>query len=330
MGSSLVDVAQLAGVAPSTVSKAFTDRYSINQTTRNRILEVAKRLDYAPSATGRALALGKTHTIGVYYRHGGLPNALLGTMLEGSEDIFKKAGYRIMVITQSETKTDINQAVRQRFVDGMIISHCRDDRLQAFMHDKNFPYVLMNAEQDSSSDFVMGDNKEGIKHAVEYLYGLGHRKIAFINGPRYAHITHKLRAEAYIEAMALKGLPAIPGYNKHIPVQERLTELLDKPDVPTALLCFNDDIAIEIIGSLLRRGIKVPQNISVIGCDDNTEMVKHCYPSLTTIHVPFKEMGSEAARLLLMRIEDPNHAIEVRILKQNLVVRESTGPVVGQ
>lgn len=291
-------------------------------------MDTVKRFGYVPSGAGQALARGKTETIGVYYNHGQLPSPLLGCMLQGAERMLEPVGYQLMVVSQPESRTEISKPIRQRFVDGIIIAHDRDQRLEVFLGDVKIPYVLLNVETTTDRDCVITDNKGGIWLAVEHLVSLGHSRIAFVNSMKpSSHISTKIRAEGYVEAMARAKKLAIPGYNDHLSPDKRIDQLLSLPNPPTALVCFNDDVAMFAIDYLLGKGIKVPQHISVTGCDDYNPAVRYFHPAITTLRVPFEKMGEHAAELLLTRIKDKSSPWRLEVLPQELIVRASTGPV---
>lgn len=325
MATNIKDVARLAGVSTSTVSKALTGRHPVDKRTKQRILEAAKLTDYSPSGFARALALGKTETIGVYYNHGGLPNNLVGTMLEGAQRCFDQAGYQLMLVVRPPDGDEIAKPFRQKLIDGTLIVHDRDTPLERFLDDARIPYVLANVEPTDAHDCVVTNNKAGMRLAVDHLVAQGHREIAFVNGYERSHVAARLRADGYIEAMAHCGLPVIPGYNECGSVEQQIVRLEAPRKLPTAFVCYNDDVAMGVIGHLLKKGIRIPQQVSVIGCDDQNMAVKYFHPAVTTLRVPFEQIGETAAQLLLLRLEDPDRPYQLNILPQELIVRQSTG-----
>ena len=327
MATSIRDVARLAGVSASTVSKALTGRHSIDTRTKQRVLEAVKLTDYSPSGFARALALGKTETVGVYYNHGSLPGSLVGIMLEGAQQCLGPAGYQLMLVARSPEQDEIAKPFRQKLIDGTIIAHDRDFPLERFLEGAGIPYVLVNVEPTDNQDCVVTDNKGGIRLAVDHLVQLGHTRIAFINGVEGSHVATRLRADGYIEAMSFCGLPAIPGYNVCGPIEQQCRRLLELPELPTAVICYNDEVAMGMIGQLLERGVSVPQQVSVIGCDDHNVAVRYFHPAVTTLRVPFKMMGQRAAQLLLLRLEKRDRPYQLEVLPHELIVRQSTGPV---
>ena len=326
MATSIKDVARLAGVSTSTVSKALTGRHSVDKNTKQRILEAVRLTDYSPSGFARALALGKTETIGVFYNHGSLPGNLVGVMLQGAQQCLGPAGYQLMLVARSPDQDEIVKPFRQKLIDGTIIAHDRDAPLESFLENAAIPYVLVNVEPTDRHDCVVTDNKGGTRQAVDHLVELGHRRIGFVNGFEGSHVSNRIRADGYIEAMAQCNLPAIPGYDICAPIEQQFRRLVSQPELPTALICFNDDVANGMMGQFLEKGIAIPQQISIIGCDDHNIAAKYFHPALTTLRVPFNLMGRAAAQLLLLRLKHPQNPCHLEVLPQELILRQSTGP----
>lgn len=325
MATGIKQLARFAKVSPATVSKALSGGQGVKAETRQRIVELAKRLDYQPSGLGRSLVRGQTDYIGLDYQQGAMPAGTMQGMLQSVEDRVRQRGYALMVITRLPDDTKVPRIVRQRIVDGVIVAHVRDAAVESFARSAGLAHVLLNVASTSGCDCVYTDNENGSRLAVRHLVELGHRRIAFVNSMySNVHASQAERAIGYMRAISEAGLVVIPGADDVMPVEQNINRYLELDDPPTAFLCFNDLIAIQAMHYLKRRGLRVPRDISVIGCDDNQEIVQYLDPPLTTLRLPLEKMGDGAARLVLDRLDTPSDKPRSLIFEQELIVREST------
>jgi LacI family transcriptional regulator len=329
MSVNMEELARLAGVSRPTVSKALAGKDRVSARTRQRILELAAKMNFVPSGAAQAFRRGTTQMVGVYYSHGGLPGPWSMSVLGGVDRYLRSRQYHLIVVTHATDDDEVPRVVRQRFVDAMLIVHERDAKLESFMKESGIPFVAVNAGRAFDCDCVVPDNARGMKTAVDHLVRLGHSRIGFVGTPTPRHISAHERAVGYAEAVSAHGLVALPGYSEHVPVAVRVRALLDAPAPPTALVCYNDEIAMEVIACLGGQGISVPGQVSVVGCDNLSHAVQFFSPPLTTLNMPFEQIGEKAAELLMERLanpEAPPRAVVVSNL--DLVVRGSTSRAV--
>jgi LacI family transcriptional regulator len=327
------DVARVAKVHPGTVSRALNEqtRGLVNEDTAERVLRAAEELGYRPNPIARGLKTNRSYTIGVLIPD--ITNPLFPPILRGIEDRLDEAGYTSLIVnTENDADRERTRlaAMRARQVDGFISATARlDRRLLDELSAAGVPLVLVNRSlEDRSLPAVTVDDRAGIRLAVEHVASLGHRRIGHIAGPQNTSTGHR-RYLGFQEAMRTAGLPAPDG---NIAFSEWFTEdegaricaeLLDRDGDLTALVAANDLLAIGCYDTLEARGIRCPQDISVVGFND-MPFVDHLRPPLTTVRVPQREIGTVAADLLLERLANDSESPREILLEPTLVVRGST------
>ncbi len=228
---------------------------------------------------------------------------------------------------------DVPRFLRGRDVDGVIIAGSVSDELIQYISAENIPMVLIDYRvPDLKIDAVVMDNRNGVQQAVEHLHRQGYRHIGFLGGSYY-HISIKEREEGYRLALERIGLSEVARNHNytHLKTEETtanigaegIRKILEQVPKLDAVICVNDTTAIGALNELYTIGRKVPEEIGVVGFDDiNSAAVTH--PSLTTLHVPKIEMGVEAMKLLVDRIENPKKLFHTRLVPVEIVVRESS------
>jgi len=332
------DIAREAGVAKSTVSKVLSGVASVSQNTRERVLEVARRLNYHPSVVAQSLKSKKTRAIGLVLPN--IMNPFFLYILKGVEDAAIENGY-IVVFCESDNKKNKEslyfQIFEERWVDGVIFSGVEDDSEEEkyikSLHEKGIPVVLIDREIEGYfTNAVLIDNKGAAFTATTYLLELGHRRIASIVGPQNIKIFVK-RLEGYKVALSKYGVDFDPRMvvEGDLSVESgaaAIQKLMAEGLRFTAVFASNDLMAIGAMKELQRIGIKIPRDISIVGFDD-IPLAALVTPSLTTVSQPAYEMGMEAVNLIKKNIES-GKAIESKIiLPTKLVVRESVAPPRG-
>jgi len=331
------DVAKLAEVSKSTVSKVFSNDERISQTTRDKVLEVARRLDYRPSLVPGALKTGKTKAVGLI-----LPNVMnpfFPGIIKGVEDVAVENGYMVVFCNSDERlekEALYFQMFKDRWVDGIIISgvtgKSREEKeyLQG-LHKKGIPVVLIDREVEGYfNNIVMIDNKGAAFKATDYCLDLGHKRIGFISAPLEIKIFAD-RFKGYRKALQENGIEfdqrlVIEGNQTTQSGREATKQFLSLDDPPTAIFAINDLMAIGALKEIHERGLKVPEDISVVGFD-NIPLASLVNPALTTIAQPIYEMGRESMSLLVKNIEKKDLTKSKIILDTKLIVRESTAPL---
>lgn len=334
----LADVARAAGVHPGTASRALNPSTSdqVSRATLGRVTAAAQRLGYVPNSVARGLRTARSFLIGMIVPD--VTNPLFPPMVRGAEQVLSARGYTLVLTdTDSDPGTERRQLelLRARGTDGFIVATAVwEDPLLDPAADSGLPIVLINRNTASRRlPYVGGDERDGIQRAVDHLVALGHRRIVHLAGPQDTS-TGRERAATFRQAVHGHGLT---GTEADVQVCEAYTEgageaatarLLDAGPDFTAIVAGNDLIALGALGVLARAGLSCPARVSVIGFND-LPLVDKLTPPLTTIRLPLREMGTQAARILLDSLDgsiDRGSGAQL-LLGVELVVRGSTaGP----
>jgi LacI family transcriptional regulator, galactose operon repressor len=334
MATTLKDVAREAGVNISTASRALNNAFGIHEDTRKQIIAVAARLDYRPNQVARGLVTGRSNSIGLVISD--IRNPFFAELARGAEDAAFRAGCDL-VLCNSDQDADkqmhyFDWLVAKR-IDGVImnsvvpLSPAQQDRLCA----AGVPIVLLNvssaARRSPTWRFssVVADNLCGGEMAAKYLIGLGHRNVLHIGGPRN-HGTFADRANGFLKVFRKSGLPkprVIFGEHTFAAAYQSAKQALEADRRITAIFAGNDVIAFGCMRALMEKGIRVPEDISLLGFD-NVEMAQITSPPLTTIDQPKYETGKAAMEILFNMmpqggVREPEH----RIIGVRLIERQS-------
>jgi LacI family transcriptional regulator len=308
----------------------------VNSTTAERVLRVAKELGYTPNPIARSLKTARSSSVGVVLPD--LTNPIFPPIVRGIEDVLRDLGYSTWIVnTDNDPEREASgvESFRRRSVEGFVFATARlNHPLVEEMADSSLPLVLVN-RRVSRIDIpsVTADDATGVNMAMHHLYELGHRQIVHLAGPQDLS-TGLYRKRAFLHCLEDLGLPAEP---ERIAVcdtwseeaGDRAISTLFDAGVPfTAALAGNDLIALGCYDALKRRGLRCPQDISVVGFNDTPFMDK-VSPAMTTVRIPQYEIGAEAARLLMEMLQDPERHPRSLLLPPTLIVRDSTG-VVGR
>lgn len=334
--ATLRDVARLASVHVATASRALSPatRSQVKADTAARVLRAARTLGYRPNPIARSLKTSRTQSVGLVIPD--LTNPLVPPMVRGAEDVLSAAGYIAWIVN---TDNDLEreqvqvQSLRSRQVDGLLVATAR--RAHPFLeslHGEGVPMVLANRYPDAGVfSSVCADNARGTEAAVRHLVALGHSRIAHVAGPQDLS-TGVTRRRGYLQAMRDCGLVE----DLTLVVECRawteqegaraLGDLLDSGTEVTAVVAAHDRLALGCLGALTARGMRCPEDVSIVGFNDMPFMDK-LRPPLTTVRVEHHDVGAEAARLLLDVLADPARGARTVFLPTSLVVRGSTGPV---
>jgi LacI family transcriptional regulator len=332
----LRDVAQLAGVHPATASRALNPqtRPLVNAETARKVARAAESLGYQPNPIARSLKTAKTSTVGLVIPD--LTNPLFPPIVRGIEDVLGPAGYNAWIVnTDNDPAREEAQieSLRSRQVEGLIVATARRDHpLLARLHQQGVRMVLVNRRVDSLElPSVTADDAVGIELAVSHLAALGHRRVAHLAGPHDTS-TGLVRSRAFRHAVRDHGLDDDPAlvaecrYWTEADGADGLRRLLDSGTAFTAVVCGNDLLALGCYDVFGERGLRCPEDVSLVGFNGMPFLDK-MRPPLTTVSIPHYELGFEAARLLLDAIEEPDRAPRSVLLSPALVVRASTAPV---
>jgi len=333
--ATLRDVAAVAGVHPATASRALNPetRLLVSEETARRVTAAAAKLGYRPNPVARSLRTRRSHTVGVLIPD--LNNPLFPPIVRGLEDKLAAAGYVALI---GNTDADANrertlfEQMRARHVDGFVLATAtQHDRLLAEAAAAELPVVLMNRlAQDYSFPSVSVDNEQGARMAVSHLARLGHTRIAHIAGPQEVS-TGVGRLRGFREGMASHGLEVdedLIAYASRYTVEEGTRcyrELMVRHGDFTAVAAGNDMLAVGCYAALDEEDRLCPDDVSVIGFND-MPFIDRLRPPLTTVRFPHYQLGTEAAQLLLERINGGDGPVKILYLAPELVVRGSTAP----
>jgi LacI family transcriptional regulator len=326
------DVARAAGVSKQTVSRVLNDRSELSPDTRERVLGVIRELGYRPNVAARSLLSGRSFTLGLVIPD--LKNPFCIDIADGVQAAAREAEYHVLLYDTSESVELETQSVRllhERRVDGIILCSSRlpDDRLAETIRGVG-PVVLVNRWANAPDVAQIGaDYVQGASLATRHLIELGHRRIGVLTlAVETANSQAKLRG--YRQAMQQAGLAVTPN------MIARTTNsieggvagadwLLDQEERPTAIVSYGDAVAIGVLHACHRRGLKIPDDVAVIGFG-GSEITAYLEPPLSTVQIENREMGYQAVRLLLDRVGSAAAAPALVRTEPRLIVRASTAP----
>lgn len=324
--TTITDVARAAGVATSTVSRALSKPGRVSASTRDRIEKIAAELGYVPNSQARALTSGRTRAIAVLVSD--ITNPFYFGIIRGTQHQLKAAGYtQLLVDTEESGDLEENMLLSlRRSCDGAIVmaSRLSDTRLASLASE--IPLVVINRATPGVPNVVL-DSPVGVDQALEHLASLGHRHVIYISGPRTSWSNEK-RWQAMRAGAARLGLD-VTRSAEFTPTTTSGAAAADAMlnSGATACIAFNDLLAIGILMRLRERGVRVPDDVSIVGCDDIFG-ADFCNPPLTTLTAPIEQAGRVAVSMLLSSL-DPITGRHVRrsvLLPTHLTVRDSTGP----
>lgn len=318
----IIDVAKLSGVSKSTVSRVINNNGPVNNETRIRVEKAMKELNYSPSYFAQGIRTGKTKTIA--FMHPDSTNVFYNEMLVGVEEVALKNGYMVLICnTNRNVEREYKYALelQKRNIDGIIFStyEVNHDNLKHFYHlSRKLPMVFMDnifTNQEEVS-VVISEGYKSSQSIVKFLYEKGCRRIAYIRIQDVSVVNH--RYMGYVKGLEECGMPYIPELvymatyeemNKsHIKMgKDGAKRLLALPNPPDAIMTSIDTMAIGAMRQILDSGLRVPEDIKIVGYD-NIELSTLVRPRITTMAQPIKQLGIEAARLLMHKIQiDKNY-----------------------
>ncbi|OMI84776.1 LacI family transcriptional regulator [Streptomyces sp. M1013] len=299
------DVARLAGVSQPTVSRALRDDPRVSQATREKVRRAAQALNYVPSEAGRTLSTRATRRVGVIVTD--MTNPFYPHVVAPLHDELQRLGYRMMLLTERSDEAVAEEKLLDQSLDGVVLATATtDSRLPALLERRGMPYVFLNRDTGRPGDFAsVVDNEGGGRLAARELIRLGHRRIAGIFGAANT-TTGRDRELGFRLALADGGigLPddrVVRGAFEYETGYAALPALLEAAEPPTAVFCGNDVVAIGVLNAALAAGVKVPDDLTVIGFDD-LPMASWEVFRLTTVRHDLGELACQAARLLARRI----------------------------
>lgn len=329
------DIAKLAGVSHTTVSRVLNDSDKVKPETRDKILHLVKELNFSPHTSARALVSGKTNNIGllILYDLKQFPLGFLPDILAGMSATLNEFGYSLTLlfdqIDEKKNQVSLNLITKDK-MDGVFILSVESDAQVAFkVGNIHLPLVLVNQKVEGLElNYVSTDDEGGAYQAISHLLDLGHTKIGLITGtPKFSTSTD--RKAGYIRALNERGihydssLEKIGHFDKNLGYIAMKELLQERPDI-TAVFAENDLMALGAMKAIKEKNLKIPEDIAVVGFDD-AEFAEVIDPSLTTVKKYRTMMGKEAAILMLELLNNKNNKKYKQIvLPTKLMIREST------
>ena len=333
MPATIKDVARKAGVTHSTVSRALRGSSLISLETTQRICQIAAEMGYRPSAAARTLKTNRSHALGVIIRN--VDDPFFSEILQGIEEVARTSGYSLFMAASQRDHEQEQAIVRdmvERRVDGIIICSTPVSTEQSHqLANFGVPIVMVNNQAAEECRYsIYHDDVDGSRQITRHLIDLGHRKIAYLGNAKAGRSTLDRQA-GFQQELDSSGISVPAGYIHQVPGGSPENGLagaeyfLDLPIVPTALVCYNDMMAIGVLQALQSAGVNVPAQVSVAGFD-NIIFSAYTNPPLTTFDQPKHFIGTEAARLVLGLLDgsEKNAGPKIQTLKGRLLVRGST------
>ncbi len=325
------EIAKQAGVSRSTVSRVINNDPNVSERTRQRVLEIVSSNNYVPNRAARKLAGGRTGVIGLVIPIGVsrlFVEPFFPILVQSVTERCNRLNHSVMLwLGEPEReRKSISQILSNDLLDGVIVSSLQDrDPIVAALHQSQIPFVLIGRYPDSLPvSFVDIDNEECTRRAVNYLIQIGRTRIATITGVA-GTLVNRARLQAYRDTLASAGfqvdenLIAEGGFIEEGGYAAMRRIAAHRPD---AVFAANDAMAVGAIRCLTELGLRVPEDVAVVGFDDAPFAASY-KPALTTIAQPIAELGRHAVNMLMQRIEKPHGQPIMEVLPSELVIRES-------
>lgn len=323
----ILDVARVAGVATSTVSRALTQPGRVSESMRQHVLQVAGQLGYRPNPQARSLSSGRTHSLALLIP--GATNPYFFDLIRGTQIEAKVRGYRHMLV-DTEGLAELEDQYLQELtssVDGVVLAGSRLSDERVFEIAANLPMVVVNREIEGVPSVVV-DTSTAVTQALNYLASMGHSRVAFLGGP-ISSWSNRKRWEALQAASARLDIECLN--LGHFGETQSGAAAVDAAlhHKVTAGIFFNDMLAIAGLKRFAELGVSVPGEFSVVGCDDIFG-ADFCYPPLTTLTARIDQVARTATNMLLTRLLGLPTLREHERVPASLTVRQSTGPAPEQ
>ena len=331
--ANIFDVAKRAGVSIATVSRVVSRPDAVAPATRRKVLQAITQLGYTTNAAGKHLRTQRSDKILVMIPD--ISSPFYSRVLQSIEEAAQREGYSVLLAdTQHDPKREERYTLmlRRRDAEGLIVlgRGLPEAAVEVSRETAGVAHIVSGCEVDSRVIIprVHIDNRAAARDVIEHLYSLGHRRVGLITGPGESILSRDRLNGATARARIQKAerdLIVARGDFSIESGEQAAEQLLARADRPTAIFCFNDQMAIGAMDILRRRGLSIPDEVSVVGFDD-IPFARYTVPSLTTIAQPVREIGQETVRLLLAIVRGHTQSAVSVILPHKLIVRESTAP----
>ncbi|MFV0263746.1 MAG: DNA-binding transcriptional regulator CytR [Kluyvera sp.] len=333
VAATMKDVALQANVSTATVSRALMNPEKVSQATRNRVEQAALEVGYLPQMQGRNMKRNESRTILVIVPD--ICDPFFSEVIRGIEVTAAAQGYLVLIgdcaHQNQQEKTFIDLIITKQ-IDGMLLLGSRLPFDASIEEQRNLPPMVMANEfaPELGLPTVHIDNLTAAFDAVNYLHELGHQRIGCIAGPEEMPLCH-YRLQGYVQALRRSGITVDPHYIArgnftYEAGATALEQLLALPQPPTAVFCHSDIMALGALSYAKRHGLKIPEDLSIIGFD-NISLAEFCDPPLTTVSQPRFDIGREAMLLLLNQLSGQFVDSGSRLLDCELIVRGSTSKI---
>lgn len=327
------DVARQANVSAQTVSAVINAKPGITEETRARVRAIIDELGYRPFGVARSLRTGQTHTIALIVSD--IANPFFSTIASAVEEYAHSSGYSLILYNTHDDPVREDRYLElalQNSVDGVLFVATQDRvKSMSTLKEAGVPYIALDRiPENYHGPSITLDNVLASRLGTEHLLDLGHTQIAHISGPLHLRLARE-RLQGYQDTMNARGLPMRtvgndPGNWRHLDGYLAMQRILEQPNLPTAVIAANDGMAIGAMRAIVDAGLRVPDDISIVGVDD-LPTAAYCTPSLTTIRQPFEEIGTLGMRLLLDILEKKPIEHTSIAIQPTLIVRETTAPL---
>lgn len=331
--ATIYDIAKRANVSAMTVSRVINNSGRISAGTREKVKRIMEELNYVPNSTARSLVKQETKMLSLLITD--ITNPFFTTLARGAEDAAMELGYKLLFGNSDEMLSKEREYVDMMLstrVDGVLFAPASDASAEHLdmLNTHRIPFVLVDRDvPGTDADVVLGENREGADRLTGYLIGLGHRRIALVNGFGTVS-TARERYAGYCDALARhslafdESLVVEYGYNR-FDDPDKLERVLRLPDPPTAIFAANNVLAVRIIAFLREKGIGVPEQMSVV-CFEDVGLASELDPFLTVVMQPAYDFGYKGVKLLAERIRRKEQLERQTVrLPSRMIVRQSAG-----
>ena len=326
----IFDVARVAGVSYSTVSRVVNGHAYVRESTRQRVQAAMVELGYVAHVTARALASGRTQAVGLLAQE--IDNPFFSVVIKGIDQEVSVAGYDLLLCTthsRREKEAEYVARLSHGMVDGLlIVLPTLLPEYVAQLRAQRYPFVLIDHDSEAPGcNVINAANRAGTRAGITYLVELGHRRIGFISGRPDVGATHE-RFAGYQDALLEAGLPlddgiVVEGDFLEARGHAAAAELLSLGKPPTAIFASSDVAALGVLAAARDAGLQVPRDLSVLGFDDIVE-ASYLGAALSTVRQPLREMGRMAVQRLMSLLADPLQPAVRTVMDTELVIRQTT------
>lgn len=332
MPLTLEDIAKRAGVSRATVSRVINGENNVKEQTRVQVMEVIQQSNFQPNVAARSLAAGRTNVIGLVIPAGVsaiFTDPYFPLLIQGVSSACNAREYSVMLwLAEPEfERRMMRQILHSGLLDGVVVSSMlMEDPIVQSLHDSKKPFILVGRHPTLDVNYLDVDNTNGAREATLHLLRLGHKRIATITGPQNM-IAGNDRLQGYRQALEERGVGLRPELIAEADFSEAggyaaMRRLL--PNRPTAIFAASDSMAEGALRALREAGLRVPQDVAVVGYDDMPTAAR-LSPPLTTVRQPTNRMGALAVNALIDIIQNPGSHKRHIVLPVELVIRESCG-----